>query len=123
VHAIAAEHGFTMPSVLRLLELRDRAPSAYAERLGAQSADVSLTTATTEGAAPVLGGLDLGAPGRGDRQRRGAPRRAGPAAGFAERAAQRGVIVRDVPGWGYVRASVGPCNNEDDLQRLLELAT
>jgi L-cysteine/cystine lyase len=35
------------------------------------------------------------------------------------RLAQRGVIVRDLPGRGLVRASVGWWSNEDDLDRLL----
>ncbi|HXB16347.1 MAG TPA: aminotransferase class V-fold PLP-dependent enzyme [Solirubrobacteraceae bacterium] len=39
----------------------------------------------------------------------------------AERAelAQRGVIVRNIPGYPWLRASVGAWNDEDDLERLL----
>ncbi|HEX7297439.1 MAG TPA: aminotransferase class V-fold PLP-dependent enzyme [Solirubrobacteraceae bacterium] len=36
-----------------------------------------------------------------------------------ERIAERGVIVRDLPGTRYLRASVGAWNDETDLQRLL----
>jgi selenocysteine lyase/cysteine desulfurase len=35
------------------------------------------------------------------------------------RLAERGVIVRDIPGRPWLRASVGAWNDEDDLQRLL----
>jgi L-cysteine/cystine lyase len=41
-------------------------------------------------------------------------------AGIVGRLADVGVIVRDVPGRGLVRASVGWWSNEDDLDRLLE---
>jgi selenocysteine lyase/cysteine desulfurase len=36
------------------------------------------------------------------------------------RLAQRGVILRDIPGRPWLRASVGAWNSEEDLQRLLE---
>jgi L-cysteine/cystine lyase len=36
-----------------------------------------------------------------------------------DRLAEQGVIVRDLPGIGRLRASVGAFNDEDDLQRLL----
>jgi L-cysteine/cystine lyase len=36
-----------------------------------------------------------------------------------ERIAEKGVIVRDLPGTPYLRASVGAWNDETDLQRLL----
>ena len=36
-----------------------------------------------------------------------------------DRLAEEGVIVRNLPGTPYVRASVGAWNDEDDLQRLL----
>lgn len=41
-------------------------------------------------------------------------------AGVVERLAGRDVIVRDLPGRGLVRASVGWWTSEDDLERLLE---
>ena len=40
-------------------------------------------------------------------------------AGERERLAEQGVIVRDIPGHSWLRASVGAWNDEDDLQRLL----
>jgi L-cysteine/cystine lyase len=40
---------------------------------------------------------------------------------FAQRALAHRVIVRDLPGWPYVRASVGAWNDESDLERLLAL--
>jgi L-cysteine/cystine lyase len=41
-------------------------------------------------------------------------------AGVVARLAEAGVIVRDLPGRGLVRASVGWWTNEDDLDRLVE---
>jgi selenocysteine lyase/cysteine desulfurase len=40
-------------------------------------------------------------------------------AGERARLAEQAVIVRDIPGHPWLRASVGAWNNEDDLQRLL----
>jgi selenocysteine lyase/cysteine desulfurase len=40
-------------------------------------------------------------------------------AGERERLAEQGVIVRDIPGRPWLRASVGAWNDEDDLRRLL----
>ncbi len=39
-----------------------------------------------------------------------------------ERLAAAGVVVRDLPGTGYLRASVGAWNDESDLERLLSAA-
>jgi selenocysteine lyase/cysteine desulfurase len=39
--------------------------------------------------------------------------------GESERLAEQGVIVRDIPGRPWLRASVGAWNDEDDLRRLL----
>jgi selenocysteine lyase/cysteine desulfurase len=44
---------------------------------------------------------------------------ADPAAAKA-RCAEAGVVVRDLPGTPYVRASVGAWNDESDLDRLLD---
>ena len=41
-------------------------------------------------------------------------------AAVVARLAEHGVIVRDLPGRGLVRASVGWWTNEDDLARLVE---
>jgi L-cysteine/cystine lyase len=43
------------------------------------------------------------------------------AAAFVQRAAARRVVVRDLPGRGIVRASVGAWNSDDDVERLLAL--
>jgi L-cysteine/cystine lyase len=40
-------------------------------------------------------------------------------AGIVSRLAAAGVVVRDLPGRGLVRASVGWWTNEDDLERLV----
>ncbi|MCW3007119.1 MAG: putative cysteine desulfurase [Solirubrobacterales bacterium] len=42
-------------------------------------------------------------------------------AAFTQRALAHRVVVRDLPGWPYVRASVGAWNDESDLERLLAL--
>jgi L-cysteine/cystine lyase len=46
-------------------------------------------------------------------------RPAEPAAEVVARLAAAGVVVRDLPRWGWVRASVGWWSSEDDLQRLV----
>jgi selenocysteine lyase/cysteine desulfurase len=46
--------------------------------------------------------------------------RCGEAAPINRRLAGDGVIVRDIPGHGLLRASVGAWNDESDLERLLE---
>lgn len=43
--------------------------------------------------------------------------------GFVERATAAGVVVRNLPGRGLVRASVGAWSNEDDLERLLAVTS
>ena len=43
----------------------------------------------------------------------------GDPAGERARLAEQDVIVRDIPGRPWLRASVGAWNDEDDLQRLL----
>jgi len=44
-------------------------------------------------------------------------------AGFVARAAEAGIVIRNLPGWPYVRASVGAWNDESDLERLLALVS
>jgi selenocysteine lyase/cysteine desulfurase len=39
-----------------------------------------------------------------------------------QRLAEAGVVVRDLPGTPYLRASVGAWNNESDLERLVSAA-
>lgn len=40
------------------------------------------------------------------------------AAAVVQRLAERGVVVRDLPGFGWVRASIGFWTSEDDVERL-----
>ncbi|UGS36205.1 aminotransferase class V-fold PLP-dependent enzyme [Capillimicrobium parvum] len=44
-------------------------------------------------------------------------------AGFVARAGEAGIVIRNLPGWPYVRASVGAWNDERDLERLLGLVS
>src|SRR3954447_1288981 len=60
VLARAAVEGRTRAYMETMLALRDRQRSAYAERLGADAADVALTSCTSEGVVRVLAGLSLG---------------------------------------------------------------
>ena len=48
--------------------------------------------------------------------------RSGAAEGDVKRLADMGIVVRDLPGRGLVRASVGAWNSEDELERLAEAA-
>ena len=43
-----------------MIDLRDRQRDAYAASLGADAADVALTTCTSDGVVRVLAGLELG---------------------------------------------------------------
>ena len=55
------EHGGRTKAYFEtMLDLRERQRAAYAARLGAEPADVALTTSTSEGLVRVLAGLDLG---------------------------------------------------------------
>jgi selenocysteine lyase/cysteine desulfurase len=56
----AATEGRTRAYMESMLGLRDGQRRAYAQRLGADPADVALTTCTSEGVVRVLAGLDLG---------------------------------------------------------------
>jgi selenocysteine lyase/cysteine desulfurase len=60
VLARAAVEGRARPYMETMMSLRARQRSAYAERLGADPADVALTTCTSEGIVRVLAGLSLG---------------------------------------------------------------
>ena len=44
----------------------------------------------------------------------------GDPAELAARAVERGVVIRDLPGTGWLRASIGYWTSEEDLERLLE---
>lgn len=43
-------------------------------------------------------------------------------AGFVERAASAGIVVRSIPAWELVRVSVGAWSSEEELERLVSLA-
>jgi L-cysteine/cystine lyase len=45
------------------------------------------------------------------------------ATAFVQRAAAHRIVIRELPGRGVVRASVGAWNSEDDLERLLALVS
>jgi L-cysteine/cystine lyase len=47
----------------------------------------------------------------------------GDPAELAARAYERGVVIRDLPGTGWLRASCGYWSNEDDVDRLLDAVT
>ena len=42
---------------------------------------------------------------------------------FAQRAADEGIVIRNLPGRPWARASVGAWNAENELERLAELAS
>ena len=42
---------------------------------------------------------------------------------FAQRAAGEGIVIRDLPGRPWARASIGAWNTEEELERLAELAS
>ena len=79
VLARASVDGRTRAYMESMLALRDRQRAAYAERLGADPADVALTTWTSEGVVRVLAGLSARAGRRGPHRARRAPRPARPA--------------------------------------------
>jgi selenocysteine lyase/cysteine desulfurase len=56
----AGGEGRAREYVETLLDLRDRLRAAYADVLGAETADIALTTCTSDGIVRVLAGLDLG---------------------------------------------------------------
>ena len=47
----------------------------------------------------------------------------GDATALAKAAGERGVVIRDVPGTGWLRASCGYWTSDEDLQRLVEAVT
>ena len=75
-------------------ELRARLRAAYAALLGAEPAEVALTASTSDGIARVLVGLGLGA---GDEVLTSQGEHPGLLGPLGAAAAQRGVVVREVP--------------------------
>jgi selenocysteine lyase/cysteine desulfurase len=88
---------------MRLRELRDALRAAYAARLGADPADVSLTTCTTDGIGRVVSGLELGP---GDEVVTSADEHPG-LLGALGAVRARGATVREVP-LADVADAVGP---------------
>ncbi len=78
----------------RRSELTAELRTAYASALGADAADVALTTCTTEGMAQVIGGLELG---RGDEILTSDEEHPGLLGALSAARELRGVDVREVP--------------------------
>ena len=87
-----------------MIELRDRLRAAYAGVLGAEAADVALTTCTSDGVVRVLAGLDLGP---GDEVLTAPDEHPGLLGPLATLRDRRGVDVRAVP-FAELADAVGP---------------
>jgi selenocysteine lyase/cysteine desulfurase len=94
VLARAATEGRTRAYMERMLALRDRQRAAYAERLGADPADVALTSCTSEGIVRVLAGLSLGP---GDEVLTAPDEHPGLLGPLGSLRARRGVDIRTAP--------------------------
>ena len=90
----AAVEGRTRPYFEAMLGLHDRQRAAYAALLGAESAEVALTTSTSEGIVRILAGLDLG---RDDEVLTAPDEHPGLLGPLATLRARRGVRVRTAP--------------------------
>ncbi len=88
----------------RRRELTDALRRAYAAALGAQPADVALTTCTSEGIAQVIGGLELGP---GDEILTSDEEHPGLLGALSAARELRGVSVREVP-LGALASAVRP---------------
>jgi len=91
---IAATDGRWMPYFERMIDLRARQRAGYAARIGADPADVALTTSTSDGVVRVLAGLDLGPEDEIVTSDEEHPGLLGPLAAIARRIGMR---VRTVP--------------------------
>ena len=87
-----------------MMELRDRLRAAYAGVLGAEAADVALTTCTSDGVVRVLAGLDLG---RGDEVLTAPDEHPGLLGPLTTLRDRHGVDVRAVP-FAELADAVGP---------------
>jgi selenocysteine lyase/cysteine desulfurase len=94
VLARAAVEGRTRTYMETMLSLRDRQRTAYAGRLGADPADVAITTCTSEGVVRVLAGLSLGP---GDEVLTAPDEHPGLLGPLASLRARRGVDIRTAP--------------------------
>lgn len=97
-------HGRAQAHFERRQELAEALRAAYANVLGAEAADVALTTCTTEGMAQVIGGLDLRP---GDEILTSDEEHPGLLGTLSAARELRGVGVREVP-LAEVAAAVGP---------------
>ncbi|MGO9763635.1 MAG: aminotransferase class V-fold PLP-dependent enzyme, partial [Solirubrobacteraceae bacterium] len=110
VHAAALElerelsDGRATAHFERRSELSTALRAAYAAALGADAADVALTTCTTEGMAQVVGGLELG---RGDEILTSDEEHPGLLGALSAARELHGVTVREVP-LAEVADAVGP---------------
>jgi selenocysteine lyase/cysteine desulfurase len=100
----AAREGRSRAYMDTLLDLRGRQRAAYAARLGADPADVALTTCTSEGIVRVLAGLDLGP---GDEVLTAPDEHPGLLGPLGTLHARRGVDVRTAP-FADLADAVGP---------------
>lgn len=88
------ERGRAQEHFDRRRELGEQLRAAYAQALGADSADVALTTSTSEGIAQVIGGLELGP---GDEILTSDEEHPGLLGALSAARELRGVHVREVP--------------------------
>jgi selenocysteine lyase/cysteine desulfurase len=100
----AASEGRAREYMETLLSLRDRLRAAYAGTLRAETADIALTTCTSDGVVRVLAGLDLGP---GDEVLTAPDEHPGLLGPLTSLRARRGVEVRAVP-FGDLADAVRP---------------
>ena len=99
-----ASYGRAKEYVEAMIDLRDRQRSAYAATLGADAADVALTTCTSDGVVRVLAGLELGP---GDEVLTAPDEHPGLLGPLTTLRARRGVDLRAAP-FGDLADAVGP---------------
>ena len=99
-----AADGRAKAYVEAMIDLRARQRDAYAASLGADAADVALTTCTSDGVVRVLAGLELG---RGDEVLTAPDEHPGLLGPLTTLRARRGVAVRAVP-FAELADAVGP---------------
>jgi selenocysteine lyase/cysteine desulfurase len=104
VLAQAAAEGRAKPYFELTLSLRERQRAAYAARLGADTADVAVTTCTSDGIVRVLAGLDLHA---GDEVLTAPDEHPGLLGPLATLSARRGVTISTAP-FEDLADAVGP---------------
>jgi selenocysteine lyase/cysteine desulfurase len=104
ISARAAAEGRALAYFQALFEVRERQRAAYAALLGAEPADVALTTCTSEGLVRVLAGLELGPQDEVLTAPDEHPGLLGPLVTLRER---RGVRIRTAP-FAELADAVGP---------------